>query len=92
MKLGERLFLLRKKRGITLKMGCERCGCSYQNLQKIEKGKITRPKISLLYKLAAFYQFPSDTLIIEARKIPEDVYWKIVDHPQLLKVIRDIKV
>lgn len=90
MELGDRLFSLRKERGITLKMACERCGCSYQNLQKIEKGKITSPKISLLYKLAAFYQFPSDILIIEAKKIPSDVYFKITDNPKLLEIIRNL--
>lgn len=89
MNLGERLLSLRKSRGITLKDAQIRCGCSFQNLQKIERGIITRPKIELLYKLAAFYQFPSDILIMEAGKIPSDVYWKIVRSPKLLQVIRD---
>jgi transcriptional regulator with XRE-family HTH domain len=89
MKLGDRLFSLRKERGITLKDACAKGNCSYQNLQKLEKGKITRPKLTLLYNLAAFYQFPSDTLILEAGKIPEDVYFKLLRCPSLLKVIRN---
>ena len=91
MELGKRLFSLRKERGITLKDATKRCGCSYQNLQKIEKGIITSPKLDLLYKIAAFYQFPSDILIIEARKIPQDVYYRIIDNPQLLQIIRNFE-
>ncbi len=89
MKLSERLYTSRKQRKITLKEAAKKCGCSFQHLQKLEKEKIFRPKLELLYRLAVFYCIPPDMLILEAGKIPQDVYWKITRCPQLLQVIRD---
>ena len=89
MLLSERLTLLRKSAKTTLKDVAIRCDISLQYLQKLEKGHAKRPKLELLYRLASYYQFPSDKLIIEAGKIPQDVYWKIVNRPDLLKVIRE---
>ncbi len=91
MQLHERLVSLRQSKGCTLKDVAWRCGCAFQYIHKLESGKAVRPKLELLYKLAAFYNFPSDTLIAEAGKIPEDVYWKIVYNPDLLSVIRGWK-
>lgn len=91
MELSSRLKTLRKQRKITLKQASERCGCSFQYLQKLESGLAIRPAIDLLYKLAAFYQFSSDILILEAGKVPQDVYYEIVRCPELLELIRNHK-
>lgn len=89
MKLSERLRELRKTNGLTLADVARRCECSFQYISHLETDRAFRPKIELLYKLAAYYNFPSDTLINEAGKIPQDVYWKIVNNPNLVKIIRN---
>jgi len=89
MKLSQRLKELRKNKGLTLSQVARRCECSFQYISNLENDKAFRPKIELLYKLAAYYDFPSDVLINEAGKIPQDVYWKIVNNPPLVQVIRD---
>jgi transcriptional regulator with XRE-family HTH domain len=88
MKLHERLSELRKSKGCTLKDVAWRVGVAYQYIHKLESGKAVRPKLELLYKLAAYYQFSSDTLVAEAGKIPSDVYWKVVESPELIAAIR----
>lgn len=92
MELSKRLAELRKSRKLSLRAVSSRCKCPFRYLHNLEKDKIRRPKIDLLYKLAVFYGFSSDILIIEARKIPQDVYWRIVDNPELLQVIRNYKL
>jgi transcriptional regulator with XRE-family HTH domain len=89
MKLSQRLRDARKSKGLTLQDVARRCDVSIAYLGQLETDKAFRPKMELLYKLAIYYGIPSDTLINEARKIPEDVYWKIVDHPELVQVIRN---
>lgn len=88
MKLSKRLSTLRKTSKASLQAVSRRCNCSPQYLHRLEKGVAHRPAIELLYKLAAYYQFPSDTLIIEAEKIPSDVYWAIVHNPKFLQTVR----
>jgi transcriptional regulator with XRE-family HTH domain len=91
MKLSDRLKELRKTNGLTLVDVARRCGCSFQYISNLENDKAFRPKIELLYKLAAYYNFPSDVLINEAGKIPQDVYWHIVNNPDLVPIIRNLK-
>lgn len=92
MKLSQRLRESRKNKGLTLKDVSRRCKVSVPYLAQLETDKAFRPKLELLYKLAVYYDIPSDVLINEAQKIPEDVYWKIVNNPKLVEVIRDIEV
>ena len=91
MKLSQRLKELRKTNGLTLSDVARRCECSFQYISHLENDRAFRPKIELLYKLAAYYNFPSDVLINEAGKIPQDVYWHIVNNPSLVPVIRNLK-
>lgn len=91
MKLSQRLKELRKSKGLTLKDVARHCECSFQYLSFLETDRAFRPKLPLLYKLSSFYGFPSDTIITEAGKIPQDVYWLVVNNPELLQVIRNFK-
>jgi transcriptional regulator with XRE-family HTH domain len=92
MKLSERLTLLRKQKGVTLETASRAVKCSFQHLCKLEKDKAYRPKMQLLENLCAYYEISQDILIIEAGKIPADVYWKVVNNPQLLKIIREYRL
>ena len=91
MKLSQRLKELRKNKGLTLKDVSRRCGCSFQYIAQLENDIAFRPKIELLYKLAAYYDFSSDILINEAGKIPQDIYWDVVNKPALNEIIRNYK-
>lgn len=90
MDLGKRLSGLRKSKKASLRAVAQRCGCTGSYLSQLEKGEARRPSLYILYALADFYQFPSDTLIIEAEKIPKDVYWKIIHNPHYLAIIRNL--
>lgn len=90
MKLSQKLKKSRKNKGLTLKDVGRRCGVSLQYLSQLENDKAFRPKLQLLYKLAVYYDIPSDDLIALAGKIPEDVYWKIVNNPRLVPLIREM--
>lgn len=92
MKLSQRLRESRKNKGLTLKDVSRRCDISVSYIAQLETDKAFRPKIELLYKLAAYYDICSDMLINEAGKIPQDAYWKVVNHPTLVDVIRDAEV
>lgn len=92
MQLSKRLLELRKKKGVTLKTASRSIGCSFQHLSKLENDKAFRPKIELLERMSAYYGVSPDTIIIEAGKVPQDVYWKIVNNPQLLTIIRNYEV
>lgn len=92
MRLSQRLRDARKSKGLTLKDVSRRCNVSIAYIGQLETDKAFRPKIELLYKLAVYYDISSDLLINEAGKIPQDVYWKIVNNPQLVDVIRKLEV
>lgn len=92
MKLSQRLREARKNKGLTLKDVARRCEVSIAYIGQLETDKAFRPKIELLYKLASYYDIPSDLLINEAGKIPQDIYWKIVNNPHLVQVIRNLEV
>lgn len=89
MKLSQRLKELRKSNGLKLVEVARRCDCSFQYISNLENDKAFRPKIELLYKLAAYYNFSSDVLISEAGKIPQDVYWRVINNSELLEIIRN---
>lgn len=92
MKLSERLLGLRKEKGVTLKTASRALHCTFQHLSKLERDVTFRPKIALLERMCAYYGVSQDVLIPEAGKIPQDVYWKIVNNPQLLPIIRNMEV
>lgn len=92
MKLSERLKTLRESKGVTLETASRAIDCTFQHLGKLENDKAFRPKIPLLQSICAYYDISPDILIPEAGKIPQDVYWKIVNNPKLLPIIRDLEV
>lgn len=68
-------------------------GLSFSNLAKLERAEYPRPPIIPLIKLAKIYNLAdTDKIIILAEKIPPDVYWRIVENPALLSVVRRTKL
>lgn len=88
MKLARLVKQKRNELGMTIARAAELLGVAGSHLHGIESGKISRPKIEVLLKMGILYDIPSDDIIILARKIPSDVYFKITDNPQLLNIIR----
>lgn len=89
MKLAKLVKRKRKEMGLTIARASELLGIAGSHLHGIESGKISRPKIEVLLKMGILYDIPSDEIIILARKIPSDVYFRITDNPQLLSIIRN---
>lgn len=89
MKLGKLVKRKRTELGMTIARAAELLNVAGSHIHGIESGKIARPKIEVLLKMGILYDIPSDEIIILARKIPSDVYYKITDNPQLLDIIRN---
>ena len=92
MKLSERLRQGRKKLGVTLRIASNNIDISAGYLNDLEHDRASRPKIKYLVAAANFYGIDRDSLIISAGKIPPDVYFKIVNNPKLLEIIRNYEV
>jgi transcriptional regulator with XRE-family HTH domain len=85
--------LLRNYRKLTVREASVISGVSFSTISKLERGIYSRPPIDMLERLAKLYNLDSnelDNLIILAGKIPPKVYFKIVENPFLLDVIRKI--
>jgi transcriptional regulator with XRE-family HTH domain len=92
MLLAEILKKARTYKKVSLRGAALHVGCSFMHLHHIEQGKITRPKMELLHNLADYYGINRDEVVIAARRIPDDVYWKIVNNPDLIVGIREFSV
>ncbi len=75
--------------GFTLKFCSEHLGISIGYLNDLEQGRALRPKMNVIYAMSGLYGIPLDDLCIVADRIPQDVYYKIIRQPELLKVVRD---
>lgn len=91
MKLNKLIKQKRKDLNLTIARASELLGIAGSHLHGIESGKLERPKLEVLLKMGILYDIPSDEIIILARKIPSDVYFKITDNPQLLQIIRNME-
>ena len=68
MNIGEKIFILRKKRQLTQDALAEKLHVSPQAISKWERG-ITNPDIELIPKLSEFFDITTDELLgIESKK------------------------
>ena len=88
-KLGDMVRTARKTRGLTIRDACTMLRVSPGHLHAIETGKIERPKMEVIYSLAAYYGLPSDDVCLAATRIPQDCFYKIIRCPSLIEVIRN---
>lgn len=79
----------RKKLGWGLLEGAQKLGISKTQLHKIETGKVARPKMKFLKNVASILGLPLDEVVLSGGRLPEDVYYKIVANPELIKKIRE---
>lgn len=92
MNLGDIVKNPRIAAGLTLQDVAKHTGLSIGYLSEIENGKVLRPKMKPLRDIAGFLCINQDEIIMAAQRIPEDVYWKIVRNPELVKIIRAYEV
>jgi transcriptional regulator with XRE-family HTH domain len=79
----------RNKAGFTLKFCAENLGISIGYLNDLEQSRALRPKMKVIYAMAGLYGIPLDDLCLSAERIPQDVFYKIIRCPELLKIVRN---
>ena len=91
MNFGELIKKSRKERRLSLKLAAQYMGICQSHLHYIECGKVTKPKMETLYRIISFYGLPVDGTCEMVKRIPMDVYYKIVNNPDLIPIIRNLK-
>lgn len=61
------------------------------HLHAIEKGKKPKPKMDVIYRISEYYGIPLDDACLSAKRVPQDIFYKIVANKELLQIIRDYK-
>lgn len=92
MKFGELIRKCRKDRRLSIAEAAKFMRVSQSHLHYIECGKTEKPKMETLYKIITFYGLPIDETCKLAKRIPMDVYYKVLNNPHLFTVIRDMEV
>lgn len=82
----------REHLGISLEKASGQLGISPSYLSDFENGRALSIKIDFIYLCANFYGLNVDELCISAGKIPKDIYYKIVNNPEIFAAIRALKV
>lgn len=88
MKLCDIMINARKSRGLSIKSAADYMKISQSHLHYIECGKTEKPKMETLYKLISFYGLPVDETCLAAKRVPMDVYYKVLNNPDLFSIIR----
>jgi len=89
MKLCDLLVKSRENKQMNMTKAAKIIGISLSYLNELEKGRAEKPKMKYLRSIADLYQIDYDNLCIVAGRVPQDVYYKIVAKPELIKIIRE---
>jgi len=81
MAFGEVLRDLRGRSGIGIKRLAPELGISYSYLSKLEANQI-RPSPELVERVANYFAYDQDQLLLAANRIPTDIRAILRDHPQ----------
>jgi transcriptional regulator with XRE-family HTH domain len=92
VKLPKLLKDLRESSKLTLDGAAQRIGISVSYLHELESGVAEKPKVAVLDRIVAVYCCDKDLLFASAGKVSSDVYYKLVDYPQLMQIIRNYQV
>jgi len=89
MEFGQILRQLRTKAGIGIKRLAPDLKVNYTYLSKLENNEI-RPSAELVGRVAEYFNYNRDNLLISAGKIPEEVLAILRKHPDdALKFLRE---
>lgn len=88
MEFGQILRTLRTRAGIGIKRLAPELNVSYTYLSKLENTEIT-PSADLVNRVAQYFDYDPDTLLLSAGKIPEEIMEILREHPDdALKFLR----
>lgn len=86
--IGAELRKFRENIGMSLTEAASRLCISKGYLSDIEKGHARVKKCGLIYAAALLYGVDADNLFILNNMLPQDVFYKVVQNPELVEVIR----
>jgi transcriptional regulator with XRE-family HTH domain len=81
MEFGDILRQLRTKTGLGIKRLAPQLGVTYSYLSKLENNEI-RPSEGLVERVATYFHYDRDQLLISAGKVPPAVLQILRDHPE----------
>jgi transcriptional regulator with XRE-family HTH domain len=89
MEFGQILRELRTKAGVGIKRLAPELNVSYTYLSKLENNEI-RPSAELVDRVAQYFDYNRDALLLSAGKIPEEIMRILRENPDdALKFLRD---
>jgi transcriptional regulator with XRE-family HTH domain len=89
MEFGQILRQLRTKTGIGIKRLAPELKVTYSYLSKLENNEIS-PSAELVDRVAKYFHYDRDNLLISAGKIPDEVLAILRQHPDdALKFLRE---
>ncbi|WP_220198282.1 helix-turn-helix domain-containing protein [Ktedonospora formicarum] len=89
MEFGVLLRSLRRKKGIGIKRLAPDLGVSYTYLSKLESNKV-RPSKELVERIAHYFSYDQNRLLLAAEKVPNDILEILREHPEeALEVLRE---
>ena len=80
MEFGEILRELRTRRGLGIKSLAPEVGVTYSYLSKLENGDV-RPSEKLVERLAHYFRYDTNALLLSAGRVPADVLGILREHP-----------
>lgn len=89
---GAFLLSARKKSGLSLREAALHCHVPFGVLASIERGEKAKISMDMLAAAAALYGLEYDNLCLMCERIPQDIFYKITDNPDLVPVIRNLPV
>ncbi len=81
MEFGDILRDLRGKAGIGIKRLAPDLGVSYTYLSKLEHNQI-RPSEELVERVARYFDYDQDRLLLAADKVPPEILQLLREHPE----------
>ena len=81
MSFGKLLTKLRKEKGESIKTLGPAIGVNYTYISKIENNKST-PSVELIQRIASYFDYDEDMLMLAAGKIPPQAMKVIEAHPE----------
>jgi transcriptional regulator with XRE-family HTH domain len=89
MEFGQILRQLRTKEGIGIKRLAPELDVSYTYVSKLENNEI-RPSAELVDRVADYFDYDRDALLLSAGKIPQEIISILREHPEdALKFLRE---
>lgn len=89
MSFGQILKELRSASGMGIKKLAPHLGIAYSSLSKLESGTI-QPSTDTVYRVAQYFHYDRDVLLLSAGKIPEEILKALRENPdEALEFLRD---